>query len=158
MPGHASAPGRLIEQLVSGGLSGMGPPQNLRWAHFEFPIDKPDSVDVAIGRSFLWEHDCSSPLAAYPQRVWRAERSRCLFGLAPTGACHAKIVANLAVSSYLTFSPLPGSLEDPWRCIFCGALRRIDLDPPRRYLAICSVVSGLSSKVVFRDRLIGNEA
>ena len=33
--------------------------------------------------------------------------SRCLFGLAPAGVYPAASVASRAVSSYLTFSPLP---------------------------------------------------
>jgi len=33
--------------------------------------------------------------------------SRCLFGLAPAGVYPAATVASRAVSSYLTFSPLP---------------------------------------------------
>jgi len=61
--------------------------------------------------------------------------SRCLFGLAPAGVYPAASVTSRAVSSYLTFSPLP-SLSTR-RCIFCGTFRRpsASLRAPRRYLA-----------------------
>jgi len=38
-----------------------------------FSIDKPDSVSLSTGRSFLSEYDRSYSLAAYPQCLWRAE-------------------------------------------------------------------------------------
>jgi hypothetical protein len=62
-----------------------------------------------------------------------------LFGLAPGGVYHAAVVANCAVRSYRTISPLPVS----WRYIFCCTFRR--LAPPRSYLAPCPVEPGLSS-------------
>ena len=46
--------------------------------------------------------------------------SRRLLGLAPAGVYRAAHVAMYAVSSYLTFSPLPLS----GRSVFCGTFRR----------------------------------
>lgn len=109
--------------------------------------DKPDSVDVKIGRSFLLEYDFSYSPAAYPQRLYRAEHSRCLFGLALTGACRARVVTNSAGSSYLSFSPLPTAIGQAIGGTFSVALSiASENDAPRSYLAVCSVVSGLSSK------------
>src|SRR5215472_5502233 len=68
-------------------------------------------------------------------------RSRCLFGLAPTGGYRATTVAGRAVGSYPTFSPLP---LDRGRSVFCGPFRR--LAAPRRYLAVSPVELGLSSE------------
>ncbi len=67
------------------------------------------------------------------------EGSGILLGLAPDGACHAAIVTNHAVSSYLAISPLPLA----GRFAFCCAIRRIAA--PGRYPASCLVVPGLSS-------------
>ena len=64
-----------------------------------------------------------------------------LFGLAPDGVYPATTVANSAVRSYRTISPLP--FPKKWRYIFCGTFRR--LAPPRRYLALCPLEPGLSS-------------
>ncbi len=70
-----------------------------------------------------------------------------LFGLAPGGVYPAADVANGAVRSYRTISPLPlvcrRTGERGWRCIFCGTFR--GLAPPRRYLAPCPMEPGLSS-------------
>ena len=64
-----------------------------------------------------------------------------LFGLALDGVYPATAVANGAVRSYHTISPLPET--HPGRYIFCGTFRR--LAPPRCYLASCPVEPGLSS-------------
>ena len=72
-----------------------------------------------------------------------------LFGLAPGGVFPATTVANRAVRSYRTISPLPAS----WRYIFCGTFRR--LAPPRRYLASCPMEPGLSSPRLSAKRLSG---
>ena len=71
------------------------------------------------GRSFLSEHDRSCSPAAYPRRLYRGGCSRRLLGLAPAGVYHAGCVATTAVSSYLTFSPLPLAR----RSVFCGTGR-----------------------------------
>ena len=49
-----------------------------------------------------------------------------LFGFAPGGVCPATIIADSAVRSYHTLSPLPGfSLESAWRFAFCGTFPRV---------------------------------
>ena len=68
-----------------------------------------------------------------------------LFGFAPDRVFQALNVTIQAVSSYLTFSPLPKN----WRYIFCCTFRK--LTPPRCYLAPCSMKSGLSSKIYFSN-------
>jgi len=70
-----------------------------------------------------------------------------LFGLAPSGVYPATDVATSAVRSYRTISTLPVPYRGGWghrRYIFCGTFRR--LTPPRRYLALCPVEPGLSSR------------
>ncbi len=57
-----------------------------------------------------------------------------LFGLAPGGACHAGFVAEPAVRSYRTISPLPG-LKGRWRFVFCGAFPGVT--PAGHYPAPC---------------------
>ncbi len=75
-------------------------------------------------------------------RVW-GEPNAPLFGLAPGGVCLAALVADSAVRSYRTISPLPGIPKETRRYIFCGTFRR--LAPPRHYLAPCPLEPGLSS-------------
>src|SRR5271166_5656458 len=65
------------------------------------------------GRSFLWAaHHCAA-LATYPEVVthragtFPPKRNPPLFGLAPCGVCPATVIADGAVRSYRTFSPLP---------------------------------------------------
>jgi len=81
--------------------------------------------------------------------------SRCLFGLAPAGVYPATTVASRAVSSYLTFSPLPDSrCRERRRCVFCGTVRRLTRPKsatPRRYLAACPMEPGLSSDDVRKN-------
>src|SRR5580704_15515824 len=81
-----------------------------------------------------------------------------LFGLAPDGVFRALPITRQAVSSYLTFSPLPrpcgrGGL------IFCGTFRRNALAfLPRVYLASYAasrpLVFGLSSPAVLSAEAI----
>jgi hypothetical protein len=82
---------------------------------------KPNSVRwiAPAGRSFLWAAHYCVAQATYPEVVTRragacAGRSfHCgserpsLFGLAPCGVCHARLITDAAVRSYRTFSPLP---------------------------------------------------
>ena len=68
-----------------------------------------------------------------------------LFGLAPSGVFPATDVTISAVRSYRTISPLPAAIRIwRWRYIFCGTFHR--LAPPRRYLALCPMEPGLSSR------------
>jgi len=62
---------------------------------------------------------CGLP-AARATRV----RSRCLFGLAPTGGCRATPVARRAVGSYPTVSPLPRNRGGLFSVALSVALRR----------------------------------
>lgn len=74
-----------------------------------------------------------------------------LFGLAPGGVFPATTVANRAVRSYRTISPLPScsnELPTSRRYIFCGTFRR--LTSPRRYLAPCPMEPGLSSLCIIQ--------
>jgi len=67
-----------------------------------------------------------------------------LFGLAPGGVCRAVVVADAAVRSYRTVSPLPRAPKGAVRrSSLCCTFRR--LAPPRRYLAPRPVEPGLSS-------------
>jgi hypothetical protein len=80
-------------------------------------------------RPFIWDGDCSTPLATYPdtpthkRAVALASQSNMvsLFGLAPDGACHAPFLAVGAVGSYPTVSPLPEA-QGNRRSILCGAI------------------------------------
>src|SRR5687768_13860154 len=77
--------------------------------------------------------------------VWATPRR--LFGLAPTGGCRAAAVTSGAVGSYPTVSPLPCSTllrGVAGRSALCCPVRR--LSAPRRYLAVCPVELGLSSR------------
>ena len=66
-----------------------------------------------------------------------------LFGLAPNGVYHATFVTKSAVRSYRTISPLPPTIANQGRFIFCCTFRW--LAPPRRYLAFYPMEPGLSS-------------
>jgi hypothetical protein len=99
---------------------------------------KPSSVRPLSGRmviclGWLSPATSSSLPAATPRSltlpqgwsVWVTPRR--LFGLAPTGGCHAVAVASDAVGSYPTFSPLPrvafsprGLSSTTRRFVFCG--------------------------------------
>jgi hypothetical protein len=79
-------------------------------------------------RPFIWDGDCSPPLATYPDTPTHKRAVICanannmvsLFGLAPDGACHALFLAVEAVGSYPTVSPLP--VVAYRRSILCGAI------------------------------------
>ena len=83
----------------------------------------------------------SSSQAAYPDccASHTCQWHQSLFGLASGGVYHALTVANQAVRSYRTFSPLPPR----WRFVFCGTGHQLTLS--RCYLAPCSAKPGLSS-------------
>ena len=94
-----------------------------------------------------------------PRRIEDLAQARFkdLLGLAPGGVFPATIVANRAVRSYRTISPLPllahydKSNGQQRRYIFCGTFRR--LSPPRRYLAPYPMEPGLSSLCINKERL-----
>ena len=68
------------------------------------------------------------------------------FGLAPCGVCPAAVLADGAVRSYRTFSPLPLA----GRYVFCGTGRRRALKPASRTLSgtlLCGVRTFLPSKL-----------
>jgi len=117
---------------------------------------KPNSVRStnAAGRSFLWDGHYCPPQATYPEVVTRRAgtyprpfsrehrnhqhsrqngRGPSLFGLAPCGVCHARVIAAAAVRSYRTFSPLPRRMAG--RYLFCGTFRPAGLNPPSRTLS-----------------------
>jgi hypothetical protein len=85
--------------------------------------NKPSSVPLARGRSFLWERRCRCPRAAYPGLKTERAAPRPLFGLAPGGVCRATSVTGGAVRSYRTLSPLP----DPRRAGAIGGLLSVAL-------------------------------
>ena len=76
-----------------------------------------------------------------------------LFGLAPGGVCHAAVIADGAVRSYRTFSPLPHA--DMRRFVLCGtfpetsAACAVDI-PPDVIRHRLSMEPGLSSLAAFR--------
>jgi len=67
-----------------------------------------------------------------------------LFGLAPGGVCRAIDLTVDAVSSYLTFSPLPARRGELGLYVFCGTFPGIA--PGGRYPPPCPVELGLSSE------------
>jgi hypothetical protein len=122
-------------------------------------------------RPFIWDDDCSTPLATYPdtpthkRAVTSASASNMvsLFGLAPDGACHALFLAVEAVGSYPAVSPLP--VVAYRRSVLCGAIPKAVGEPlaPADLIRhhVC-VEPGLSSLASFRrlqarspDRLTG---
>lgn len=78
-----------------------------------------------------------------------------LFGLAPDGVCHASDVTIGAVSSYLTFSPLPRPVNKSY---VAGSIFSVALSIPVNLLygipgfpgASCSSEPGLSSPTTLR--------
>ena len=67
--------------------------------------------------------------------------------------CHATL-SSRAVRSYRTVSPLPRtSCDAVRRSVLCCTVRR--LTPPRRYLALCPMEPGLSSKCLRTSRPSG---
>ena len=76
--------------------------------------------------------------ATYPNPK-RVALSDSYLVLLQSGVYTAAFVTKYAVGSYPTISPLPNS----WRYNFCCTFRR--LTPPRSYLALYSMKSGLSS-------------
>ena len=70
--------------------------------------------------------------------------------------CHATL-SSRAVRSYRTVSPLPRTPCDAVRrSVLCCTVRR--LTPPRRYLALCPMEPGLSSKCLRTSRPSGRLA
>src|ERR1700756_404520 len=92
--------------------------------------------------------------------IWPAAHP--LFCLAPHGVFPASRITPRAVSSYLTFSPLPALLSKNRRSLFCDTFRRRKPETFRDcgarvfYAACCRMVFGLSSskpKRLTSDRL-----
>ena len=127
------------------------------------------------GRSFLWAKHYYLALATYPEVIngatcsgsreashvgRRAESARgfpglnspgsspSLFGLAPCGVYPARSIAEAAVRSYRTFSPLPYAVARAWRYFFCGTFRQRSLRIAARTLSgtlLCGVRTFLPS-------------
>jgi len=75
--------------------------------------------------------------------VWATPRR--LFGLAPTGGCRAaRCYQERGGLLPHRFTLTLGRLRFRGRSVFCGPVRR--LSAPRRYLAVCPLELGLSSK------------
>jgi hypothetical protein len=139
-------------------------------------LPRPITGPRTTGRSFLWATHYCEALATYPEVVAHRASTRpagsvslrlnnhrdlpnrrdpSLFGLAPCGVCHARVITAAAVRSYRTFSPLPrrfdqasvstefGGLEETaGRYIFCGTFRPPGLNPVSRTLSgtlLCGV-------------------
>lgn len=86
-------------------------------------------------------------------RIYSLKRNVPLFGLAPSGVYLATTVTGCAVRYYHTISPLPNHLSIQARIrryIFCCTSRR--LSPPRSYLALYPLESGLSSAMYKHNR------
>src|SRR5690606_3023213 len=73
--------------------------------------NKPSSVSVAGGGSFLWDVDYSTPRAAYPGlsdcSIGAGRRLVLYLALLRVGFTVPRAVASRAVVSYTTVSPLP---------------------------------------------------
>lgn len=110
------------------------------------PACKPGSVGPrrlrgGTWRPFLWDGACASPQATYPNgRVGHPAElspeselsaSPFLFGFAPGGVYPAALVAESAVRSYRTFSPLPAPRRR--RFVLCGTFPGVA--PAGRYPA-----------------------
>ena len=77
-----------------------------------------------------------------------------LFGLAPSGVCHAtRRCPRARCALTAPFHPYPHPLRRLRRSVLCCTFRR--LTPPRRYLAPCPVEPGLSSQRLRTSRLSG---
>jgi hypothetical protein len=83
----------------------------------EREANKPSSVSVAGGGSFLWDVDCSTPRAAYPglstEVIGAGQRLVLYLALLRVGFTVPRAVASRAVVSYTTVSPLPVVLAHP---------------------------------------------
>ena len=105
---------------------------------------------LTLIRLFIWTDRCRSVHATYHcdgakhpmPSAWRLAFHS--FGLAPGGVYHAWIIADPAVRSYRTLSPLP-----PLKEMRVGGLLSVALSlgspPPGVTRHLCSVVPGLSS-------------
>ena len=121
------------------------------------PAYKPGSVRALRLRTIISlgvrspAHSSSQPAASSSLRT----ATRRLFGLAPTGVCHAVCITADAVGSYPTFSPLP--LLAQRRFVFCGTVRHTLSCVPRRYLAACPRSPDFPRRIILlrRDRPAG---
>jgi hypothetical protein len=74
-----------------------------------------------------------------------------LHGLAPNGVCRATLVAEGAVGSYPTISPLPrGNGLAARRYAFCCTI--LGVTPTGRYPAFCPMELGLSSRAYYEKK------
>ena len=85
---------------------------------------------------FIWSPCCQELHATNPGGEPKTVLHSCecvppLFGLAPGGVCHAKLVAKFAVRSYRTVSPSPRASSRQF--IFCGTFPGVT--PAGRYPA-----------------------
>ena len=102
------------------------------------------------GWPFIWDARCRTPRAPYPggkpESLWTRKPAPPLFRLAPGGVCPATTVADHAVRSYRTLSPLPAIPEG-----LAGGLLSVALSlgspPPGVTRHRYSVEPGLSSPV-----------
>ena len=89
-----------------------------------------------------------------PTRERRGPRHAPLFGLAPGGVCHAtRRCPRARCALTAPFHPYLILLRGHRRSVLCCTGRQLTL--PRRYLALCPVEPGLSSKRLRTSRLSG---
>ena len=111
-----------------------------RDGYWQMPDYKPVSVPlraIAIhpGHTLLCGSSpdaCAPDCSDLPGSITERAAPPPLFGLAPRGVYPARRIAPSAVRSYRTFSPLPHSLAEARRYIFCGTFRKdpFERSPP----------------------------
>jgi len=84
---------------------------------------KPNSVCAPEGAERIICLSSQYPEPAALARGRRGPRHSSLFGLAPDGVFRAPTIAGRAVGSYPAFSPLPSSVAERRRFVFCGTIR-----------------------------------
>ena len=141
---HSRVHGNVNEKAVLNASTAFRPSCASTW-----PISRVLSASLPDG------HSSRSTIARALQRPTRGVLielgdSHRQFGLALAGVFHAGSVARSAVSSYLTFSPLPVSPRgDHRRCVFCGTFRRV-LPRAQELPGGLPTVPGLSSRLLSR--------
>ena len=104
------------------------------------PISRVLYAARAARRSFLYDDDCSPPLAAYPGVVTNRTDSAPCLALRRAGFTKPDESPRLLVRSYRTVSPLPLARRFTFCCTFP------DLTTGGRYPPPCPTTPGLSSR------------
>ena len=110
------------------------------------PISRVLYAACAARRSFLYDDDCSPPLAAYPEVVTNRTDSAPCLALRRVGFTKPDESPRLLVRSYRTVSPLPLARRFTFCCTFP------DLTTGGRYPPPCPATPGLSSRLTLASQ------